>query len=185
MRIISGTAKGKMLTFPAESRERPTSDFLRQALFNLLGSVEEKIFLDLFAGSGSVGFGSGSRGAGKVYFVEKDKKLGEIIKKNIEKCCLERNCLVKTGDVESILRELYGRKYKIDIIFADPPYNQGMVGKTIVALKKYAFLNANNLIIIQHSIKENFTEILMDDIHIADQRKYGDTALTFLEMEKK
>ena len=75
--------------FPSESKERPTSDFLREALFNLLGSLEEKIFLDLFAGSGSVGLEAASRGAKEVYFIEKNKNLIEIIKKNIQTCCLD------------------------------------------------------------------------------------------------
>ncbi len=68
MRIIGGELKGRILSFPSRSKERPTSDFLRETLFNLLGSLEGKIFLDLFAGSGSVGLEAASRGAEKVYF---------------------------------------------------------------------------------------------------------------------
>ena len=77
--------------FPAGSKERPTSDFLREALFNILGHLEDKTFLDLFAGSGSVGLEAASRGAQEVYFVEKNKNLVEIIKKNIQTCCLDKN----------------------------------------------------------------------------------------------
>lgn len=172
------------MTFPSGSRERPTSDFLRETLFNLLGSVEKKIILDLFAGSGSVGLEAASRGADKVYFVEKDARLAAIIKKNIEDCRLEKNCLVSRGDVESSLRELCRRQSKIDIIFADPPYNRGMVEKILVALKKYNVFHEKSLLVIQHSVKENFTEVPVDDMQITNRRKYGDTALTFLEMEK-
>jgi 16S rRNA (guanine966-N2)-methyltransferase len=75
MRIIGGEAKGRTLHFPSGSKERPTSDFLREALFNLLGPLQNKTFLDLFAGSGSVGLEAASRGAQGVFFVEKNKQL--------------------------------------------------------------------------------------------------------------
>jgi 16S rRNA (guanine966-N2)-methyltransferase len=185
MRIIGGKAKGKTFHFPSASSERPTSDFLREALFNILGSVEKKTFLDLFAGSGSVGLEAASRGADKVYFVEKNAKLAAIIKKNIEDCRLEKNCLVNRGDVESFLREICRRQYKIDILFADPPYNRGMVDQTLTALKKYDVFHDKGLLVIQHSVRESFTEVPVDNMQITDRRKYGDTALTFLEMEKK
>lgn len=185
MRIISGKAKGKTLHFPSVSRERPTSDFLRETLFNILGSVEKKTFLDLFAGSGSVGLEAASRGADTVFFVEKNVKLAAIIKKNIEDCLLGKNCLVNRGDVENFLRELCRRQYKVDIIFADPPYNRGMVDQILTALKKYDVFHEKSLLVIQHSVRENFTEVPVDNMQITDRRKYGDTALTFLEMEKK
>ncbi|MDI6741607.1 MAG: 16S rRNA (guanine(966)-N(2))-methyltransferase RsmD [Smithella sp.] len=185
MRIIGGKAKGKIFHFPSGSSERPTSDFLRETLFNILGSVEKKTFLDLFAGSGSVGLEAASRGADKVYFVEKNAKLAAIIKKNIEDCRLEKNCLVNRGDVESFLREICRRQYKMDIIFTDPPYNRGMVDQTVTALKKYNVFHDKSLLVIQHSVRENFNEVPVDNMQITDRRKYGDTVLTFLEMEKK
>jgi len=94
MRIIGGMAKGRVLLFPAGSKERPTSDFLREALLNLLGSVSGKLFLDLFAGSGSVGLEAASRGAKKVYFIEKNKILAAVVQKNIENCGFEKKCRI-------------------------------------------------------------------------------------------
>ena len=110
--------------FPSGSKERPTSDFLREALFNLLGSMQDKTFLDLFAGSGSVGLEAASRGAQGVFFIEKNKHLVEVIKKNIQTCCLDKNCRIIAGDIEFGLRDLFKKKYEFDIIFADPPYNR-------------------------------------------------------------
>ena len=184
MRIIGGEAKGRTLHFPSGSKERPTSDFLRETLFNLLGPLQNKTFLDLFAGSGSVGLEAASRGAQGVFFVEKNKHLVEVIKKNIQTCCLDKNCRIIAGDIEFGLRDLFRKKYEFDIIFADPPYNRELVGKTLKLLSKHNILRKDGIIVIQHSVKETFSE-LDDNIYQTDQRKYGDNALTFLKMEWK
>ena len=185
MRIIGGEARGRTLHFPSGSKERPTSDFLRENLFNLLGSLQNKSFLDLFAGSGSVGLEAISRGAQGVFFVEKNKHLVEVIKKNIQTCCLDKNCRIIAGDIEFGLRDLFRKKYEFDIIFADPPYNHDLVEETLKFLSKYHVLKEDGIIVIQHSIKEKFSEPADDNIYQTDQRKYGDNALTFLKMEWK
>jgi 16S rRNA (guanine966-N2)-methyltransferase len=185
MRIIGGEARGRTLHFPSGSKERPTSDFLREALFNLLGSMQDKTFLDLFAGSGSVGLEAASRGAQGVFYVEKNKHLIEVIKKNIQTCCLDNNCRIIAGDIEFGLRDLFRKKYEFDIIFADPPYNRDLVEATLKSLSKYQVLRKDGIIVIQHSIKEKFNKPEGDNIYQTDQRKYGDNALTFLKMEWK
>lgn len=171
--------------FPPGSKERPTSDFLREALFNMLGSLEEKTFLDLFAGSGSVGLEAASRGAQKVYFVEKNKNLAEIIKNNIQKCCLDENCSVISADIENGLSNLFKNKCEADIIFIDPPYNRNMVGTTLNILNKYQIFKKDAVVVIQHSMREKFTDSMDRNIDLKDQRKYGDNVLTFLKMERK
>ena len=143
--------------FPSGSKERPTSDFLREALFNLLGSLQDKTFLDLFAGSGSVGLEAASRGAQEVYFVEKNKNLVAIIKKNIQTCCLDKNCRIIAKDIEYGLSDLFKKKCKVDILFADPPYNRNLVGTALKFLSKYQVFKEDGVVVIQHSIKENFS----------------------------
>lgn len=183
MRIIGGEAKGRTLYFPSGLKERPTSDFLREALFNILGSLQDKIFLDLFAGSGSVGLEAASRGAQEVYLIEKNKNLIKVINKNIQSCSLDQNCRIIAGDVEYGLQELFKKKYEFDIIFADPPYNQDLVGTTLKYLSKYQIFKKKGVVVIQHSTRKNFREFLDENIHQTDQRKYGDNALTFFKME--
>jgi len=184
MRIIGGKAKGRRLFFPSVSRERPTSDFLREALFNLLGSLEDKTFLDLFAGSGSVGLEAASRGAKEVYFIEKNKNLIEIIKRNIQTCCLDINFGIIAQDIEHGVEDLFKKKTKIDIIFADPPYNRNMVKITRDLLNKYQIFKEDSVIVIQHSTKEILIESVDNNFYYTDQRKYGDNALTFLKWRK-
>jgi 16S rRNA (guanine966-N2)-methyltransferase len=185
MKITGGEAKGRTLRFPSGSKERPTSDFLREALFNLLGSLEGNTFLDLFSGSGSVGLEAASRGAKEIYFIEKDKRLAGIIEKNVQNCHLDKNFFVIAGDIENGLRDLFRKKIKFDIIFVDPPYNRSLVTTTLSLLKKYQILKEEGVIVIQHSLKENFTEFPIDNFNLADQRKYGENALTFFKMERE
>lgn len=189
MRIIGGIAKGRALNFPAESKERPTSDFLREALLNLLGSVSGKLFLDLYAGSGSVGLEAASRGAKEVCFIEKNKILAAVAQKNIENCGFEKKCCIINTDIRSGLNNLFKKKCKFDIIFADPPYNNDLVETTLKLLKEYPVFNERALIVIQHSVREYLGSFLTASVsgetvwHQIDQRKYGDNAISFLEME--
>ncbi len=171
--------------FPPGSKERPTSDFLREALFNMLGPLEEKTFLDLFAGSGSVGLEAASRGAREVFFIEKNKNLAEIIKKNIQKCRLDGSCFVIATDIEKGLSNLFKKECKADIIFIDPPYNNNMVGTTLNLFNRYQIFKEDVAIVIQHSMKENFTASMDNNIYLKDQRKYGENILTFLKMGRR
>jgi 16S rRNA (guanine(966)-N(2))-methyltransferase RsmD len=183
MRIIGGEVKGRILSFPSRSKERPTSDFLRETLFNLLGPLQGKIFLDLFAGSGSVGLEAASRGAGEVYLIEKNKNLIEVIKNNIQTCSLEQKCRVIGSDVAIGLSDLFKKKYEFDVVFADPPYNRNLTGRTLTSLNKYRVLREGGVVVIQHSAKENCSELLDENIYQIKQKKYGENALTFFKME--
>ena len=191
MRIIGGKAKGRSLHFPAGSKERPTSDFLREALLNLLGDVVDKSFLDLFAGSGSVGLEAASRGAKEVCFIEKDKILASVAQKNIESCGFEKKCRVINADVRSGLNDLLKKNCKFDIVFADPPYNKGLLETTIKLLREYPVFKQDALLIIQHSTREDLNSVLAESVsgeivwQQIDQRKYGDNAISFLKVEQK
>ncbi len=173
------------MSFPSGSKERPTSDFLRETLFNLLGSLTDETFIDLFAGSGSVGLEAASRGAREVYLIEKDKSLVKVINKNIQACSLEQKCQIIGADVEIGLRQLAQKNYHADIVFADPPYNHNLVGITLKYLSKYRVFTKESVIVIQHSTKENYGDFLSDNIYQLQQRKYGENALTFFKGEWK
>ena len=183
MRIIGGKAKGRILQFPSSSKERPTSDFLREALFNLLGSLTEKSFLDLFAGSGSVGIEAASRGAKEIILIEKDKKIAMVAQKNIVACGLDKQCRIISRDVGPGLSDLFKSRYEFDFVFADPPYSRRLVAETIRLLKENPVFTEESVVIIQHSKREDVESLLDTKTILKDQRKYGDNALTFLKME--
>ena len=181
MRIIGGKASGRTIQFPAASRERPTSDFLRETLFNILGPLEGKSFLDLFAGSGSVGIEAASRGAREIVLIEKDKKISAVARKNVVACNLDNVCWIIARDVSAGLGDLFKNKNKFDIVFADPPYNRGLVEVTIKLLQQNPVFTKEAMVVIQHSTREDADSQLNEELVLIDQRKYGDNALTFFK----
>ncbi|MEN6376088.1 MAG: 16S rRNA (guanine(966)-N(2))-methyltransferase RsmD [Smithella sp.] len=181
MRVVGGKAKGRTIQFPSASRERPTSDFLRENLFNILGSVTDKSFLDLFAGSGSVGIEAASRGAKEIVLIEKDKTIAAVAQKNVIACNLDNICRIIARDVRAGLSDLFKNKNKFDIVFADPPYNRGLVEVAIKLLKEKPVFTEEAIVVIQHSTREDVESLLDEKLILTDQRKYGDNALTFLK----
>jgi 16S rRNA (guanine(966)-N(2))-methyltransferase RsmD len=182
MRISGGEAKGRTLKFPSHCAQRPTTDFLREALFNLLERPVDYNFLDLFAGSGSVGLEALSRMAKSATFVEKNKILIDVIRENASLCGFSEKCLFIHADVQSALRDLCRKKCRYDVIFADPPYHQGLIEETLLALKKYSVLQDRGTLVIQHSNREPLPT-LENGWSVGDQRKYGDNYLSFIRMD--
>lgn len=179
MRITAGEAKGRSLRFPARTGQRPTTDFLRQALFNLLGEIEDTTFLDVYAGSGSVGLEAASRKAKKVVFIEKNKDCVAAIRENLSKLGYEARSLVLSSDVRQGWLFLFEKQYAFDYIFADPPYDRAWIAKTMGLLFDFPVLKKDGMLILQHSVREN-TNSMQAGWLIADQRRYGDTFLTFI-----
>lgn len=182
MRISGGEVKGRALNFPSRSAQRPTTDFLRETLFNILVLPADQCFLDIFAGSGSVGLEAASRKAKKITFIEKSKVLIGVIRENISLCGYSEKCQIIHADIRSALRDLHKKKCKFGVIFADPPYSQGFIGKTISLLKEYPVLQEEGIIILQHSVREPLNQ-LPDGWFVTDERKYGDNLLTFIRMD--
>ena len=182
MRITGGKLKGRTLHFPSRSSSRPTTDFLREALFNLLGPQTGRSFLDLFAGSGSVGLEAASRGAEQIVFVEKNGKLIGVIRENVSLCgCSEQSRIIHDG-IASALRALYDQPCRFDVIFADPPYGQGFIGETLGALQSCPVIEEGGTLVLQHSVREPLPA-LPEPWFVADQRKYGENLLTFIRMD--
>jgi len=137
--------------------------------------------LDLFAGSGSVGLEALSRKAKKVAFVEKNKVLIGVIHENVSLCGYAEKSLIIHDNVKSALSDLCRKDCKFNVIFADPPYNQGLIGETLNNLKEYSVLQKGGILVLQHSIREPLTSSA-DGWFVADQRKYGDNLLTFIRV---
>jgi 16S rRNA (guanine966-N2)-methyltransferase len=145
MRVISGECGGKNLIAPDGISTRPTTDRAKEGIFS---SIQFKIpgaaVLDLFAGSGQMGLESLSRRASKCTFVDFDKNAVKAIKKNIQICKMESKSKVYNYTAESFIM-LCNEKF--DIIFLDPPYNMGILGKTILSV--YDLLNEDGIIIAE------------------------------------
>ena len=179
MRIVAGKNKGNILKSPKGLSVRPTSEKVREALFDILGtSVKETCFLDLFAGTGAAGIEALSRGAKNVIFIEKEPKCIKIIKENLEKTGNSQNAIVYKIDFLSGLKLLAKKNYLLDYIFLDPPYNKGFVNISLLEIAKLSILRKNGLVIAQHYKKEKVMENL-NNLRLFNQRRYGECYLSF------
>ncbi len=171
---------------------RPTQNLTRRALFDFLGQdLTGLTFLDLFAGSGGVGFEALSRGAGKVTFVEKDERSSELIRKNLDLLGVplldkDRQAAYEVFGADafaSVKRFSVGGK-KFDIVFADPPYGLGLAKKMLKTLGAYDIVTANCIVVIQHEKGEILSESQGSPaiLHRREQRKYGSTVLSIYKM---
>jgi 16S rRNA (guanine966-N2)-methyltransferase len=125
MRIIAGQYRSRQIVAPAGAVTRPTSDRLRETLFNVLAPrIEGTTFLDLFAGSGAVGIEALSRGARQIYAIDNDKKAARAIEKNLETLGIGDEFVFLQTDMAGGLRTLAAQKVKFDVIVLDPPYRE-------------------------------------------------------------
>ena len=179
MRIISGMAKGRRLHTLKGMSTRPTSDRVREAIFNIMGSsMENNKVLDLFAGFGAVGLEAISRGADSVTFVEKSKRVTEVIQRNLKELCFE-NAQIFAMDVFRFFRWMQKRDEKYDLIFADPPYamyEEKWIGDLWPAVS--SSLEEGGLFILEHPSKWT-ASIHLSHLKKIETRKFGQTGVSF------
>src|SRR5262245_29808572 len=137
MRVIAGTAKGRRLRAGKGLAVRPTSDKVKGAIFNILASrynLEGAHVLDLFAGSGNLGIESLSRGAAQVIFVEQSTEAARLLRTNLELCRMSGQARILRATVQRALTVLAGEGARFEGVFIDPPYERGLVNKTLTML---------------------------------------------------
>jgi len=157
IRVISGIYKGKKLKRVRSSLVRPMSDKLKEALFNILREeVREKVILDGFAGTGSLGIEALSRGADKVTFVDDFYSAVKVIKSNLEKCGAEAKGRIIRKDFNRAVIQLAKEGEKFDLVFLDPPYKLLKERNPLKVIKKREILNPGGKIILRHHHKIKF-----------------------------
>ncbi len=188
MRVIAGIYKSRVLKSLSGAKLRPTSDRLRETLFNILGSaVEDSLFVDLFAGSGAVGIEALSRGARFAYFIESHRPAAALIRKNLAALQIAAGAEVLETEVASGLgllasRKLRGRDGKLtqaNFIFLDPPYAASEeYAPALETISRLALLDPGGAVIAEH-----FKKLVLPDQagHLARTRtvSQGDSALSF------
>jgi 16S rRNA (guanine966-N2)-methyltransferase len=182
MRVIGGDAKGKHIFSPPKSKVRPTSDGIKESLFNILHTLSGKSFLDLFAGSGNIGLEALSRGAAKVVFVEKNAVMVNAIKRNIRELGFNDKCEVLATEAGKGIRQLQRDRDSFDFLFADPPYEKGFIREIFQCLSEVDVISQDGLLIIQHSKREGVIGHHTGNFVLTDQRRYGDTLLSFFKI---
>lgn len=180
MRIIAGTARSMPLKTIEGRDTRPTTDRIKETLFNILQmDVPGAVFLDLFAGSGGIGLEAVSRGAKKAVFVENNRKAAACIQDNINFTKFNSQCDLKCMDALAALRTLE-RKYVFDIIFMDPPYGQDLEKDVLAYLKNSNILTEDTLIIVEASLDTDETELEGEGFEIYRVKKYKTNQHIFL-----
>ncbi|MCK4485954.1 MAG: 16S rRNA (guanine(966)-N(2))-methyltransferase RsmD [Desulfobacterales bacterium] len=179
MRIISGALKGKKLYSIKGLAIRPTTDYLRESIFNILaGGVEDAVVLDLFAGTGSLGIEALSRGAATAVFVDKAAQAIKALARNICACCLEGRSTILKRDILRGLSFLKSIDRAFELVFIDPPYDKGFVERTMQLLDRAESTSDRVSIVIEHSRREVLPENMARFI-LCDQRDYGKTLVSF------
>lgn len=183
VRVIAGTAKGRRLKGPTGTDTRPITDMIKEALFNVLGpSVDNSSFLDLFAGSGSVGIEAISRDADHVIFVDKSPDAIRVIYENLDHCGFTEGWEVHRNDVVKALDLLNKRGLRFDYIYMDPPFtNDKIFMKVLTKIDQVDILKHGGTAIIRsHRHKELPDQ--MPHIHKYRLNYYGESALHYYSL---
>jgi|SRR6185312_4483068 len=152
MRVIAGQYRSRKLSAPAGAVTRPTSDRLRETLFNVLAlRIQDSVWLDLFAGSGAVGIEALSRGARMVYFVENNGRAVKAVRANLASLAIQDGYEVQEREVMQALRALDAASVACDFCFLDPPYaDQDAYEQTLGFLSQSRMLSPASTVIAEH-----------------------------------
>ncbi len=175
LRIISGKQRGLQLKVPPND-VRPTTDFVREAIFSMLFDVSNLEVLDLYSGSGALGIECFSRGAKRITFVENSRDVLNIIKKNISLLKDCNNTSVVSGDAIDFLKRTQQR---FDLIFVDPPYATSPYTDILTIIKSRDLLNQGGTIVFEMESKKEVEAI--EGFEVVKNRKYGITRVMFFQ----
>lgn len=171
MRIVAGTYGGRRLAAPRGGRTRPTADRVREALFSMLGPLEDARVLDLFAGSGALGLEALSRGAGEATFVDSSPAAIRAVRANLES--LGAGAEVRRADARAFLRNARSAGRQYDLVFLDPPYQRaGAVAEALAG--DLAAVLAPRARVVAESDRRSPLEL---PLPLLTERRYGDTVI--------
>lgn len=188
MRVIAGQFKGRKLAGPKGDVARPTSDKVREALFSILGPIDESSVLDLFAGTGALGIEALSRGAGHVTFVERDRTMRAIVMTNLQIVTGDEPGLadVRHDDAIAFLKRAAGNDARFDLIFVDPPYADAAKLAHDLADLLPQVLASDGRVVVECDrrtpliLEADTQDGLQPGLALLSERKYGDTLVRIL-----
>lgn len=183
LRITGGNLRGRTISLSEGGDARYTSSKVRGALFNIIGDLEGKNVLDLFAGAGSFSIEALSRGAASAMSVENDHERANLLRNSLETLSLNSYCQVIDMDVRYAVPFLCSKGALYDIIFMDPPYEKGYLTETMLLLEKHVICNRDALIIMEYSKRETVVVSDFPSFRPFKTKRYGDTSITILTRE--
>ncbi len=182
MRVIAGRFKSRKLKFPKTKDIRPATDRLKETIFNTLGQDLTGLeVLDVYAGMGSLGIEALSRGAKRATFIDQSAVAIRYIADNLKSLNLEAQAVIlKVDALQAIPRLFRGREghKTYDILFIDPPYNKGLVKKTLLLIEQFDILSPHGKIVVEHTRQEELPSLKY--FFLERTNHYGITCLSFL-----
>jgi 16S rRNA (guanine966-N2)-methyltransferase len=182
MRIIAGEFRGKKLKSPKSDNTRPTSDRLRERLFNILAHKLENGFqdirvADIFAGTGALGLEALSRGAAHAVFIEKHRESIQLVQSNIDSINAADRAKILTCDA----RNLPQQQEPYDLIFIDPPYGRDLATPTLKSLVEKKWMGVDTLTVLEMSKEDDLT--IPVELEVIDERLQGKTKALILKLK--
>ena len=178
MRVSGGIGRGRRLKAPAGARVRPTSDKVKQALFNILGDrTEDAVFLDLYAGAGGIGIEALSRGAGQAVFVDESRDSLNVVKQNIDLTGFGDRARAVFSKAGAFLKKQSG---PYDIVFLDPPYAEELQ-PLLELIAGSGLLKPEGIVVAEHFKKQPSPESA-GTLDLYREARYGDTVLAFYKL---
>ncbi|QIB69369.1 16S rRNA (guanine(966)-N(2))-methyltransferase RsmD [Aminipila butyrica] len=175
MRIIAGDLKGRRLATPRDNKVRPTSDKVKEAIFNMIsGCYEDEVVADIFAGTGNLGLEAISRGASHCYFGDKSKDSLALVRENVNTCRVEDQATIIWGDCHMVLKRI---PQKVQVIFLDPPYQDGLMISCIEKIQELGLLAEDGCIVAEHSLEEKLPEAI-GAFEKLKEKRYGKIAVS-------
>ena len=179
MKILTGFLKGRNIHLADSQNLRPTSDLVRKAIFDALqGAFEGKRVLDLFSGTGALGFEALSAGAGEVIWVELEDAPVDAIEKTLSDLELEGRGRVLCADAFKAIERLSREGEVFDFIFLDPPYHEGLGQRAVKQISGSAIFRAGTILVLETHKTEDPPEI-MGPFKTVKTKKHGDSKITF------
>ena len=181
MRVIAGSLKGRQLYSPTWVGLRPTSDRLRETLFNILGDrVRDASVLDACAGTGALGIEALSRGARSVVFVERDRRATELITRNLERCGVAVQGLVVLGALPGVMAK-DDLALVFDLVLLDPPYDDAQIDAILSAVG--ARVASEGVLVVERA--RRLTPPLVDGLRHVRRVRSGDSVLDFYHLDEE
>lgn len=180
MRVIAGTARSLPLKTPAGEDTRPTTDRIKETLFNMLqGYTGGCVFLDLFAGSGGIGIEAISRGGRKSYFIENNAEAVKCIQENLKFTKFEEKAVVIKQDVISGLNNIFEKE--VDIVFMDPPYGQDLERQALMKLAGMKYITEDTLVVVESALATDFSYLGEIGFELVKEKKYKTNKHMFIQ----
>ncbi len=180
LRVIGGSAKGRKLHLVPGDKTRPILDRVKESFFNIIREdLPESRFLDMFAGTGSVGIEALSRGASQVVFVDNHRAAIQTLEKNLASTGLKEKAIVRLGDSLAYVSGSQAKNF--DYVFIAPPQYKQMWERALLKIDGNPGLLVEDAWVVAQIDKREYRELFLENVEEFDQRKYGNTLLVFYE----